>query len=160
MNLTGTKAWIAGTLLAGMFPGVAAAQSLTPTTDLFSAGRAQAGASSGSPVFAAFMVTAVAVGVFMGLAKLVDLFRAREMEKIALQGKISDAVFGNAVAPNVHVPLWAGSPVTIDMTGVVTSASQEQAILHRASSAAAEVRPDVAIRNRMILVEGPELRAA
>ncbi len=162
MNMRRTKIWITGTLLTGLLPAVSAAQSLTPSAEFFPAGSAQTGASSGSHVLPAVVIAVASFAVFMGLAKLVDLHRAREIEKVTLQGKVSDAVFGtgDAVAPTVHMPLWAGSPVTIEMTGVVTSSSQEQAILKQASRAAAEVRPDFAIQNRMILVEGPELRAA
>ena len=156
MHMKWTKFLTKSALLVATHPAVSAAQT---GPAVVSAGNTQTG---GGHILPAIIITAVTFGVFMALAKTVDWYRARENERVALQGKVTDALFGygEAVSPTVHIPLWGHSPATIEMAGVITASSQLPAILQRASRAAAEVRPDFAIRNKIILAEGPELRAA
>jgi len=54
------------------------------------------------------------------LVKMWDLKRKRESEAVIVQSQISDALlrepalFNLAVTPTAHVPLWKGSPVTVE----------------------------------------------
>jgi hypothetical protein len=141
-------------------PGVAAAQSVTASTALFLVGATAPGAAGpgADSLLALVVIPALAAGVFMALDKLVALRQTREHERLLLQATVVHALLRERepVIPTIHVPLWSGSPVTIEVTGYVASASQRQAAVRLVADAAAQVRPDVAIRNRLILVQAPE----
>ena len=157
----GTLAAHVFAVLAGGGSGVAPAQAVIPALALFPFGRTAPGASAvGAHRLLAFVViTLAAWSVFAAAAKLGDLYRTRETARVALRATVADALVGqrDPVTPIVYVPLWTVSPATIDLTGSVTSVSRRHTVLRRVADAAAHVRRDVAIRNRLILIEAPQL---
>src|SRR5262245_43677465 len=89
----------------------------------------QAGTGYGgiNPTLTVFLLLAVLL-VIVGIGvKLYDLKRKRETEAVHLQAQVSDALlrdpalFGLAVTPTAHVPLWSGTPVRLEVTGRVPS---------------------------------------
>jgi hypothetical protein len=93
-----------------------------------------------------------------GAVKLFDLKRAREAAAIQLQAQVSDALlrdpdlFGLAVTPTAHVPLWTGTPVTIEVTGQVPTPEMRERALRAVRAEAARVRTDLVIEDRLSLV--------
>ena len=68
----------------------------------------------------------LALVVLLGIAvKLYDLKRKREEEAVAAQARISDALLMDAtlsglpLTPTAHIPLWSGTPLTLQITGSV-----------------------------------------
>src|SRR4026207_1342321 len=66
----------------------------------------------------------LALVVLLGIAvKLYDLKRKREEEAVAAQARTSDALLMDAtlsglpLTPTAHIPLWSGTPLTLEITG-------------------------------------------
>lgn len=98
--------------------------------------------------------------LLVGLAvKLYDLKRKRDAEAVQLQAQISDALlrdealFGVPVTPTAHVPLWSGTPATLELVGQVPSPERKEAALRIAEREARAVRSDVQVVDR-ITVDG------
>ena len=98
------------------------------------------------------------VGVLLVLGLLVktlDLKRKREFEAVAVQSQIADALLrepallGVVVTPTAHLPLWSGSPVTVDVTGQVPSEDVQHAALRVIEREALRTRPDVRIESSL-----------
>ena len=77
---------------------------------------------------AAVVILVIAMLVILGaLVKILDLKRKREGEAVVVQAQLSDAVlrdpalFSLPITPTAHVPLWKGSPVTVEVAGQVPS---------------------------------------
>ncbi len=73
-----------------------------------------------------------AIGLVVGLlvvigvvVKVFDLKQKRESEAVQLQAQLSDALLrepslaGLPLTPTVHVPMWRGTPATIELMGRV-----------------------------------------
>jgi hypothetical protein len=116
----------------------------------------QASAYGGiNPTLTVFLLLA-ALLVIVGIGvKLYDLKRKRETESVHLQAQISDALlrdpalFGLAVTPTAHAPLWAGTPVRLEVTGRVPSAETRERALRIIEQEARSIRPDVQIVDKL-----------
>ena len=87
-------------------------------------------ASTGFVLVSAAILLLLAVGIGV---RLYDLKRKREQDAAALQARMSDALMVDPVlspfplTPTVRIPLWSGSPVMIEVSGVVPGAGLRQA---------------------------------
>lgn len=122
--------------------------------------QASSNVSSGAPSSA--MTTAVVVAsilavlVILGaLIKMLDLKRKRDGEAIVVQARISDAVlrdprlFSLPITPTARVPLWKGSPVTVELGGHVPSEDLRQAAIHLVEREASQLGPDIRIEPKI-----------
>jgi len=106
-----------------------------------------------------------AIGLVVGLlviigvvVKVFDLKQKRESEAVQLQAQLSDALLrepslaGLPLTPTVHVPMWKGTPATIEMMGRVPTPEVKDAVLRIVRDEAARVRSDVQINaeNRVL----------
>jgi hypothetical protein len=99
------------------------------------------------------------VGVFAGLltvvgigVKMFDLKRKRQAEAVHLQAQLSDALLregGLSLTPTAHIPLWAGGPVTVEVSGPPSSPEGREAALQLVEREAARIRPDVRVIDRI-----------
>jgi hypothetical protein len=111
-------------------------------------------------IVAAFVLTIVVV------AKVLDLKRKRETEAALLQAQVSDALLRDArfgelsVTPTARVPLWSGSPATIELAGWVPTPDLHEAVLRLARSEATRVRHDLIIEDRVAVVSTRHVWAA
>jgi len=111
---------------------------------------------SGAMATAAVVASVIAILVVLGaLIKMLDLKRKREGEAIVVQARISDAVlrdprlFSLPITPTAHVPLWKGSPVTVEVGGHVPSEDLRQAAIHLVEREASQLGPDVRIESKI-----------
>jgi len=87
--------------------------------------------------------------------KLYDLKRKRDAEAVQLQAQVSDALlrdealFGVPVTPTAHVPLWRGTPATLELVGHVPNPQRKDEALRIAEREATALRPDVHVVDRM-----------
>jgi hypothetical protein len=139
-------------LAAAVLAGLAGAQPTAPPPSAEPAG------TTGSAVLAAAII-GVALLVLLGLmVKLLDLRRRRESEAVQIQAQVSDALLreqsflGLPVMPTAHVPLWSGTPATIEVAGQVPTPETKEAVLRLIQREAARVRPDVHIEDRLAVV--------
>ncbi len=106
-----------------------------------------------------------AVGAVVGLlvvigivAKLFDLKQKRESEAVQLQAQLSDALLrepslaGLPLTPTVHVPMWRGTPATIELMGRVPTPELKDTVLRIVRDEAARIRSDVQIEDRLSVV--------
>jgi hypothetical protein len=120
------------------------------------------GPSSSSPPAAAgdtattLTVVAVVAGllVIVGIGvKMFDLRRKRQAEAVQLQAQLSDALLREgdlSITPTAHIPLWAGGPVTVEVSGPVPSSPERrEAALKLVEREAARIRPDVRVIDRL-----------
>jgi hypothetical protein len=141
-----------------------------PTPPAASPGAPPAGATgaTGSAAGAtAVVVVIVGLLVLVGVAvKFYDLKRKREAEAVHLQAQVSDALlreqalFGLPITPTAHVPLWKGSPATIELSGQVPNPEAREATLRIVKSEALRIRPDVEIEDRLAVVPSMAQRIA
>jgi hypothetical protein len=101
---------------------------------------------------AVVVVVATLLGVLVvlgALIKFLDLKRKREGEAVVVQARISDAILRDArffslpITPTARVPLWKGTPVTVEVAGQVPSDDLRQAVnrlVEREASQLADVR--------------------
>ena len=104
----------------------------------------------------AAVVVVVGLLVVIGLAvKLFDLKRKRESEAVQLQAQLSDALLrepslaGLPLTPTVHVPMWRGTPATIELTGQVPRPEAKDIALRLVRDEATRIRPDIEIVDRL-----------
>jgi len=116
---------------------------------------------------AAFVIGAIAVLLILGaLMKILDLKRQRESEAVVVQAQLADAVlrdpalFSLPITPTARVPLWKGSPVTVEVAGQVPSDDLRRAALHLVEREASHLRPDVRIESRIGVVPTMTRRSA
>jgi hypothetical protein len=102
------------------------------------------------------VTSVIAVLVVLGmLIKLLDLKRKRDGEAIVVQARISDAIlrdprlFSLAITPTAHVPLWTGSPVTVDVTGHVPSEDLRRSAVEMVEREAAQLGSDIRIESKI-----------
>jgi len=124
-------------------------------------------ASQGGDTAVAVIGLVVAVLVVLGvLVKMLDLKRKRENEAVVVQAQISDAVlrdpalFSLPITPTAHVPLWKGSPVTVEVAGQVPSDDLREVALRVVEREATHLRPDVRIESRIGVVPTMAQRSA
>jgi len=115
----------------------------------------------------AVAVSVVAVLVILGvLVKMLDLKRKRDGEAVVVQAQISDAVlrdprlFSLPITPTARVPLWKGSPITVEVAGQVPSDDLRQAALHLIEREASHLRSDVRVESRIGVVPTMVRRSA
>lgn len=158
--VSATVAWaqIAPTPTTPVAPptGGAAAQSPSGAT-------AAGGGSSAVAVVLVLIGLLVVVGVGV---KLYDLKGKREAAAVHLQAQISDALlrdqglFGLPITPTARVPMWTGSPATIEVAGQVPSEAARETALRIIRSEAARVRSDFQIEDRLAIVPAMGERVA
>src|SRR5438094_10085975 len=106
-----------------------------------SGGATQSGAVTTTVVVASLLAVLVVLGA---LIKMLDLKRKRDGEAVVVQARISDAVlrdprlFSLLITPTAHVPLWKGSPVTVEVGGHVPSEDRRESAIPGASRGASE----------------------
>jgi hypothetical protein len=129
------------------------AQGITPTAPATpSAGATQSGAVTTVVVVTSVIAVLVVLGL---LIKLLDLKRKRDSEAIVVQARISDAIlrdprlFSLAITPTAHVPLWTGSPVTVEVAGHVPSEDLLQASMELVEREASQLGPDIRIESKV-----------
>jgi len=117
---------------------------------------APSGTQSGG---ATVVILVIAMLLIIGaLVKILDLKRKREGEAVVVQAQLSDAVlrdpalFSLPITPTAHVPLWKGSPVTVEVAGQVPSDDLRLAALRLVEREASHLRPDVRIESRIGVV--------
>ena len=124
------------------------------------------GAGSTENAVALLGIVAAFVLAIVVIAKVLDLNRKRETEAAVLQAQVSDALLRDArfgelsVTPTARVPLWSGSPATIELAGSVPTPYLRAAVLRLARSEATRVRQDVVIEDRTAVVSPRHVRAA
>jgi len=110
------------------------------------------------------IVLIVILAILAAAAKTIDLRRKRNAEAVHVQSLLSDALLrerglaGLAVIPTAHAPLWRGSPVVIEVSGIVPSKDHRETVLQLVNAEAARIRPDVRVED--LLVVGPVVPAA
>ncbi|PYN79858.1 MAG: hypothetical protein DMD96_16235 [Candidatus Rokuibacteriota bacterium] len=122
---------------------------------------------AGGMTAVAVAVSVVAVLVILGaLVKMLDLKRKRDGEAVVVQAQISDAVlrdprlFSLPITPTARVPLWKGSPITVEVAGQVPSDDLRQAALHLIEREASHLRSDVRVESRIGVVPTMVRRSA
>ena len=98
----------------------------------------------------------LALVVLLGIAvKLYDLKRKREEEAVAAQARISDALLMDAalsglpLTPTARVPLWSGTPLTLEIKGAVPKTELREAAVSVATREMARSRDDFRIEDRI-----------
>lgn len=135
--------------------GTAGASTASPPVVAQAQGATSPSASSGDTA-----TTLAVVGVVAGLlivvgigVKMFDLRRKRQAEAVQLQGQLSDALLregGLSITPTAHIPLWAGGPVTVELSGPAPSSPEgREAALQLVEREAARIRPDVRVIDRI-----------
>src|SRR6266545_949512 len=144
-------------LVAGLLTGTAWAQApVPPATPIMPAPSAGAPVDSSGWIMASILVLGLLV-VVGALVKVFDLRRKREAEAVHVQAQISDALlrdpnlFGLPITPTAHAPLWSGTPMSVEITGEVPSAAVRESVLRIAWAEAQRIRPDVEVRDRLIV---------
>jgi len=111
-------------------------------------------AGAGSTAVLILLVLGLLVVIGVGV-KMYDLKRKREMEGVALQARLSDALMREpdlislAVTPTAHVPWWSGTPVRLEVIGRVPSPESRDQVLRLVEREAKQVRQDVTIADRL-----------
>ena len=94
------------------------------------------------------------------LVKRLDLKRKREAAAVHVQAQVADALlrepvlFSLPVTPTAHLPLWTGTPVTVEVTGQMPGPEMRDRVLSLVRSEAARARPDVEIEDRLTVDPG------
>ncbi len=128
-----------------------------------SGGAAQSGAVSTAAVVAMLFAVLVVLGV---LIKLLDLKRKRDTEAVVVQARISDAVlrdprlFSLPITPTARVPLWKGTPVTVEVAGQVPSDELRDAALGLIEREATQLGSEVRVESRIGVVPTMTRRSA
>jgi len=114
---------------------------------------------SGGTQTIALVASAIVLLVVLGaLVKMLDLKRRREGEAVIVQSQISDAVlrdpslFSLPITPTAHVPLWAGTPVIVEVAGCVPTDDLREMALRVIEREASHLRDDVQIESRIEVV--------
>jgi hypothetical protein len=127
---------------------------------------ATAPAEGGSGVIMAVGLVLALLVVIGAAVKVFDLKRKREAEAVYLQAQVSDALlrqedlFGLPVTATAHVPMWSGTPVTIEVSGQVPTPELHDRVLRIVLEEVNRIRPDVEIEDRMSVVPTMAARVA
>jgi len=115
-------------------------------------------AEGGGATIAAVVVIVGLLMVIGVVVKLFDLKQRRESEAVQLQAQLSDALLrettlaGLPLTPTVHVPVWKGTPATIEVVGRVPTPELKDTVLRIMRDEAARIRSDVQIEDRLSVV--------
>jgi hypothetical protein len=149
-------AWLAR---AGWAQGVVAPQVPSNATS----DATQSGAVTTVVVVGSLLAVLVVLGA---LIKMLDLKRKRDGEAVVVQARISDAVlrdprlFSLPITPTAHVPLWKGTPVTVEVAGQVPSQDLREAALTLVERVASQLGPEVRVESRIGIVPTMARRSA
>jgi hypothetical protein len=107
---------------------------------------------------AVLIMTMVALLAVLVLAvKIFDLKRKREEEAVALQARLSDALFidpalaGLPITPTARLPLWRGSPAVVDVAGQTPTQELREAALRLVERELSGSRSDFQIEDRIMV---------
>jgi hypothetical protein len=107
---------------------------------------------------AILITTMVALlAVLVMAVKMFDLKRKREEEAVALQARLSDALFVDPalaslpITPTAHEPLWRGSPVTVEVAGQTPTQELREAALRLVERELSASRSDFQIEDRIMV---------
>jgi len=115
-------------------------------------------AEGGGATIAAVVVVVGLLMVIGVVVKLFDLKQRRESEAVQLQAQLSDALLrettlaGLPLTPTVHVPVWKGTPATIEVMGRVPTPELKDTVLRIVRDEAARIRCDIQIEDRLSVV--------
>jgi hypothetical protein len=122
---------------------------------------------SGGETTIVVIATLLGVLVVLGaLIKFLDLKRKREGETVVVQARISDAIlrdsrfFSLPITPTARVPLWKGTPVTVEVAGQVPSEDLREAVTRFVEREASQLAADVRIESRIGVVPNMVQRSA
>ena len=146
-------ALVASALALAAWPKTSWAQVVAPPVP----SSAPSEATQSGVVPTAFVVASLlGVPVVLGaVIKMLDLKRKRDGEAVVVQAQLSDAVlrdprlFSLPITPTAHVPLWKGTPVTVEVTGQVPSEDLRRAAIHLVEQAASQLGPEVRIEAKI-----------
>ena len=154
-------------VLSGLPLTFAWAQTSLSTPEAPSAMPAPTAADSEVGLWSAVVLGLAALVLIVAMAKFFDLRRRRESEGVQLQAQVSDALLrdrallGVSVTPTAHVPMWAGSPAVIEVSGDVPSPELRETVLRLVRQEASRVRSEVRIEDRIsVLPPRPLARVA
>jgi len=151
------------TLVAWPATSVLAQGVVGPQASSSSSGAVQSGSVTTAVVVASLLAVLVVLGA---LIKMLDLKRKRETEAVVVQARISDAVlrdprlFSLPITPTAHVPLWKGTPVTVDVAGQVPSDDLRDAAVGLIEREAAQMGSEVRVESRIGVVPTMARRSA
>ena len=151
------------TLVAWPAANVLAQGVVGPQASGSSSGATQSGSVTTAVVVASLLAVLVVLGA---LIKMLDLKRKRETEAVVVQARISDAVlrdprlFSLPITPTAHVPLWKGTPVTVDVAGQVPSDDLREAAVGLIEREAAQMGSEVRVESRIGVVPTMARRSA
>ncbi len=106
------------------------------------------------------------LGIIGAAAKMIDLRAKREAEAIQVQARISDALLrdralvGLRIVATARVPVWKGSPATIEVSGQLPTPELREAALRFVEREVSRLRPDVRLEDRLAVVPSLARRAA
>jgi hypothetical protein len=156
--LTSALALVAWPARSGWAQGVVAPQVPTNATS-----DAQSGAVTTVVVVGSLLAVLVVLGA---LIKMLDLKRKRDSEAVVVQARLSDAVlrdprlFSLPITPTAHVPLWKGTPVTVEVAGQVPSEDLREAAINLVEREASQLGPEVHVESRIGIVPTMARRSA
>lgn len=137
-------------LVATVALGTAAWAQPTPRTT-----EPVASPSGAAGVWTIVLILGAAILAIVVLAKLIDRWRAREAEAVAIDSRLADALLrdpqvGNlALTPTIHIPLWRRSPVFIGVLGEAPTPELRDSALRLVRQEAGQLRPDVRVEDRI-----------
>jgi hypothetical protein len=109
---------------------------------------------AGTAIAAIVAVGGLLVVVGVGV-KLLDLKHKRESESVLLQAQVSDALLRERsvarlrLTSTAHVPLWSGSPATLDVIGQVPTPELKDTVLRIVRDEVSRIRADVRIEDHL-----------
>jgi hypothetical protein len=112
-------------------------------------------------------LTALALLIILVLAvRLYDRSRKREADAIGLQSRLSDALLTDRalqsaiVTLTVHTPMWKRSPLIVEVRGDVPSAGLRDAVLRVVQREATQLKSNVEIEDKLLIVPPRTSRTA
>src|SRR5688572_14862573 len=135
-------------------PASAGASTASPPVVQAQGGTSPTAASGDTATTLAVVAVVVGLLIIVGIGvKMFDLRRKRQAEAVQLQAQLSDALLREgdiSITPTAHIPLWAGGPVTVEVSGPVPSSPEgREAALRLVEREAARIRPDVRVIDRI-----------
>lgn len=150
VHITSALALMAWPARVGWAQGVVAPQ--VPSTVTSDA--TQSSAVTTAVVVGSLLAVLVVLGA---LIKMLDLKRKRDGEAVVVQARISDAVlrdprlFSLPITPTAHVPLWKGTPVTVEVAGQVPSADLREVAINLVEREASQLGPEVRVESKIAI---------
>jgi hypothetical protein len=122
-------------------------------------------ADGGGAVLAIVLLVGLVVVLAIGV-RLFDVKRKHDADALYVQAQISDALlqdprlYNLPITATAHVPVWRGSPVTVELTGEVPTPGLRDTALSIARHEAARLRSDVLLDDRLSVVPARAARIA